>query len=673
MLLRNGTLYASAATGPMNDQPSVTRPRPPAAFGSRLASLRTRIDWVAVGSILLLGLFLSPALHGAFRGDDTWNSVIRGQMELNDIGLPRLIWDSLDNYLSASGRPNVIAVVQGTFVVWLFDQEVPYHAYLLVVTLVAAGVLYALVRELGLSRWGGLLVITLLAGAIQFRSYHDGLLGYTGTIQIALALMLGSVLLFLRALRRDDKRLLVLSVLLFLPCPLLYEGTYTLAAVHLGVALMERRGWAAVRAALPFLVIGATFVVISYLLRMSAPSVVPGYEVGSSPMAALRTYFLQLFAPLPASNLIFQADHGAFLPVGGNPTKPELLAGAWRAVVVFAVVVLVALHLTGRDGVRLPSRESIKGMAVIGVLLWVSSIVIISLAPKYQTELVAGRGHLPVVVQVFGWALVAAAVLFALLRSALGRSRAAVLAVAVGAGALLGLGAGMVGFNNTRVIGLEQPVKESRALLEESAHAGVFADVAADGSLLFTNRDLGWPTGKFNQVPDALESLLRKETDRRYDGRIVPPPETFDCPPSDSGLPADCEPLDDSAAWVSVRGRSDGGSVVVASVPDVAAGRAVFEATAQDVRTFVREDLGAPLRPPKLVGITETGSRWTSARLTWRRVKSGGDWAIFEATVTGGPLPVASTLNDPRSNVDFNALGGPDRVVRLYGTRHLLP
>ena len=310
---------------------------------------------------------------------------------------------------------------------------------------------------------------------------------------------------------------------------------------------------------------------------------------------------------------------------------------------------------------------------MIGGLLWVSSIVIISLAPKYQTELVAGRGHLPVVVQVFGWALVATAVLIALLRSALGRSRAAVLAVTVGAGALLGLGAGMVGFNNARVIGVERPIKESRALLEESAHAGVFADVETDGTLLFSYRDLGWPTGRFNQVPDALESLLKKETDRRYDGRMVPPPENFNCPPSAVGLPADCEPLDASAAWVRVRGRADGGSVIVASVPNVAPGRAAFKATTRDVRTFVREDNGALVRPPKLVAMTERGSSWTSSRLSWRRVSGGDDWGIFEATVTGGPLPVASTVDDPRSPVDFTGLGGPDRVVRIYGTRQLLP
>jgi hypothetical protein len=622
---------------------------------------------------VLLALFISPALHGAFRGDDTWNSVVGGQMELNDVGLPRFIWDSVDNFLTNSGRPGVLGVAQGTFVVWLFDQEFGYHAWIIVMTLIAAGVLYALVRELGLSRWGGLLVVTLLAGALQLRSYHDGMLGYAGTIQIAIAFVLGSVLFFVRALRRDDRRLLIVSVLLFLPCPLLYEGTYTLVAVHLGVALMERRGLSAVRAAAPFLIIGAAFVVISYFLRMSAPSVVPGYEVGGSPMAALRTYFVQLFAPLPASNLIFQADYGAFLPVGGNPTKPELLAGAWRGLAVFAVVLGVALHLTGRDGSRLPSRESVRSMAVIGGLLWVSSIVIISLAPKYQIELVPGRGHLPVVVQVFGWALVAAALLLALLRAAVGRSRLAVLGVAVGAAALLGLGAGMVGFNNTRVIGLETPVKESRALLEDGAHAGVFADIPTDGSLLFSYRDLGWPTGRFNQVPDALESLLIEQTDRRYDGRIVPPPETFDCPASNSRLPADCEPLDDSAAWVRVRGRSDGGSVIVASVPDVAAGRAAFKAPARDIRAYVREDNGAPVRPPKIVGFTERGRGWTSGQLSWRRVTAGGDWAIYEASVSSAPLPIASTLDDPRSNVDFTALGGPDRVVRIYGTSQLLP
>jgi hypothetical protein len=311
-------------------------------------------------------------------------------------------------------------------------------------------------------------------------------------------------------------------------------------------------------------------------------------------------------------------------------------------------------------------------MAVIGVLLWISSIVIISFAPKYQTELIPGRGHIPVVVQDFGWALVVAAVLFALLRSAVARSRAAVWLVAFGAAGLLGLGAGVVGFNNMRVIGVETPVRETRALLQRGAEAGVLAKIPTDSSLVFTTRDLGWPTGRWSQFPDALESALEIGTGRSFDGRLVPPPESFNCPPSGGSLPADCEPLRDSAAWVMVRPRPDGGSVIVGSLPQIPAGRAAFTATTRELRAFVRED-DAPVRSPTVIGLTASGREWSSAAASWQRVDQGDGWAIYEARLTREPFPVASTLNDPRARVDFAALPGPDQIVRIYGTRHLLP
>ena len=134
------------------------------------------------------------------------------------------MWDSAVHYFKDSGRPNVLGVAQGELTIWLFDTEFQYHAFLILLTLVAAGVLYALVRELGVSSRGGLLVIVLLAGAIQFRSYHDGLLGYSGTMPIVMALTLGSLLLFLRGLRREDTKLIVWSFLVFLPCSAALRG-----------------------------------------------------------------------------------------------------------------------------------------------------------------------------------------------------------------------------------------------------------------------------------------------------------------------------------------------------------------------------------------------------------------------------------------------------------------
>jgi hypothetical protein len=642
------------------------------SLADRLRNASRRIDWFAVGGLVLLALFLKPALHGAFRADDTWNSVIRGHLELNGQALVSNIATGLEHYMFDSGRPNALQVIQGTLTVWLFQDEFGYHAFLLLTTLLAAGVLYALVRELGLSRAGGLLVITVLAGALQLRSYHDALLGYSGTVQIVLALTFASLLMFVRGLRRNDKRLLVVSFLLFLPCPLLYEGTYTLVAAHAGIALVERRGWDAVRASLPFLVLGAVFVALSYLLRASAPSVVPGYEVGGSLLEALRTYAIQLLAPLPASNLTFKANYGAFLPLGGNPTKPEILAGLWRGAAVFALVLAISLSLARAGGSRLPPVRTLWNMAVVGGLLWTTSVIIISFAPKYQGEIIAGRGHLPALIQVFGWALVVSATLFALLRAAVGRSIIAVRVVAVSAAGLLALGAGFLGYNNMRVVGLEAPIRETRSLLERAAENGAFESLSEDATLVFSDRDLRWPTGRWNQVTDAHESLLMASSGRRYDARLLPSAGAeFDCSNSEVYPASDCEPLRADAAWVRVRPRPGGGTVVIGRLSQSSISKALAQTTTEP-RAFVYDE-ESPVQAPSLLGTTKRGRPWSSDQLEWRRVESGDNWAIFETQVSSGPLPVASSLDAADGRVDFTALPAPDQIVRIYGTKHLLP
>ncbi len=635
-------------------------------------SARARIDWVAAGAIALVAVFMQPAIHAAYRADDTWNSVVRGKLTLVGVPLPEHLWQTAEHFFTSTGRPNVLGTTQGLFTAWFFDPHVvAYHAFIVVLTAIAAGVLYALAREFGLTRGGALLVVVLVAGAIQFRSYHDAALGYSGSMQIVIIFLLLSLILFMRALRRDDGRLMVASVLLFLPCPLIYEGAYPMVVLYLGIALMERRGWAAVRASLPFLALGAIFVGISLVGRAMAPSVVPGYEVGSSPWAALKTYVIQLFAPIPASNVFFAADYGSFLPIGGNPTKAELLGAAWRGLAIFALVLVLSLRLAGHDGAKLPPARTLWGLATCGALLWITSVLVISAAPKYQTELVAGKGHLPTLVQVFGWGLLATAALLALLRTARGRSTTAVRVVAGVAAALLGFAAGVVGFNNMRVVALETPIAETRALLERATADGVFANLPRDSSLIFTTRDLRWSTGSWAQVPDAIESMLvQRGEGRRLDGRIVEPTDRFDCPRSRTFPPADCEPLAPVAAWVRVRARPGGGSVVVApfkSDPDDLPALA----PALLIRAYVEDD--EKVSPPRLVGRDAAAQPWRSNRLRWREIDHGDGWAIYQAPMAGRLTPLGSSLDDVAGKIDFTAPLTPDQIVRIYGTKRLLP
>jgi hypothetical protein len=64
---------------------------------------------------------------------------------------------------------------------------------------------------------------------------------------------------------------------------------------------------------------------------------------------------------------------------------------------------------------------------------------------------------------------------------------------------------------------------------------------------------------------------------------------------------------------------------------------------------------------------------WSSGPLDCRQVASGEDWAIYETRVSSGPPPLASSLDSADGRFDFTALPAPDQIVRIYGTKHLLP
>ena len=92
---------------------------------------------------------------------------------------------------------------------------------------------------------------------------------------------------------------------------------------------------------------------------------------------------------------------------------------------------------------------------------------------------------------------------------------------------------------------------------------------------------------------------------------------------------------------------------------------------ARSLRVFVQADGGHPL-PPHLVAQTAKQRPWSSAGVSWRKTGGGADWAIYDGRVAG-PAPVAALLDDPRSRIDFTAPGPSEQVVRVYGTKRLLP
>jgi hypothetical protein len=589
----------------------------------------------APAALALLALFLLPARVTAMRGDDTFSFGLEGRLALTGDSLASFIGDGVLHGLEA-GRPQPLGGVWGNLVIAVFgDARAAYKLLLVALTVGCAALLYALVRQLGGTRPVAAMVVVLLAGAVQFRAYHDPMLGYYGTTQVALACALGSLLLMLHGRT-------AWAVVVFAAAVMLYETAAPLALAHLALAATRGRA----RAAIPFLATAFAFVAYGFVVRtLTDGGDGGGYAVGYDAGAIVSTYFEQLVPPLPGANVLF-GDGALF----ARPTAPELAGAAWRAAAVGAAVAWVGLRHAGDELRLLP-------MAATGAALIAAPVLLIAMAEKYQHELSLATGYLPVIMQSFGWALLAGAAVLALGR----RSRPAVVVAA----AVLAAGAALSGYDVVRVAATEVPRATVNDALVHAAGRGALDAVPAGATVLLVESDMGSGMTGWGER-HMLDAVLREQTGRRYDGRHHPAAGVGTCPADpDAAIPRDCGPVAARAAWVRAGASRGQAAVTVATF----AGPGTTGAPVTALAAYVE---GASLAPPELTATAADGTPWSGSGQPWRRARSGGGWALYRLTPSA-PAPVADTIALAGRTIDLAApVAAADRVREL-GTARVLP
>lgn len=614
--------------------------------------------YAAIGLVLFA---LAPARASALRGDDTWTFSATGRMAALGWSRLDLLIDSMARAVE-HGRPQVLGGLQGELVILAFEHSpVAYRVFLVFVTGAMAAALVGLLRALRWSTAMCTLAVVALAATLQFRSYHDAVLGYYGTTQVTGICVLLSLRDFVLHLRSPSRVRITRSVVLLTAACLFNEWAIAMSGAHVAIALSERRGWAAWRSAgLPLAVSGAVGAVALVMRRLAAAELPTNYAVATSPVAVLRTWFIQLIPPWPMTNQLFDHNGVQYLAIPGSATTAEVAVGALRGLVV-CVAAAACIFVLARETAATTSLSRVGAGAAGGAALLLLPPALIALAPKYQAELNAAKGYLVSTVQALGVAVLLVALTVVVLRAATQRSRVATALVSGLALTGLVVAAVVDGYNNARVVALEVPVAATQALLEDALHHGALDHVGGGEAILFDSRDLRWPTGTLELQEDALEWVVRTHSGRRFDARLISAGEIDACPRTPQN--PDCEPLPEVVHWLRVRAWPGGGSVIVATAR--LAGP-LAEAVSTEIRVFVRDASSLAL-----VGTAADGGRWQPTdRLRSTAVE--GRWRSWHMTPTGA-APLASTLDDPRGAVDFDNLSSPGENVRLFGTERLLP
>jgi hypothetical protein len=182
---------------------------------------------------------------------------------------------------------------------------------------------------------------------------------------------------------------------------------------------------------------------------------------------------------------------------------------------------------------------------------------------------------------------------------------------------------------------------------------------------------MSWPTGTWFYGAYTGESVVYDRSHRLFDFRYSADTVPMNCPAS-TFPPPPCAPPEPSTAWVRVRATRGGGAVIVSRLTSVSAST-IRTARTTELRVYTQQSGTSSPRPPALVGKLPDGRPWSSAGIGWSRVAGGENWATYQATLGLRAAPVAYSLDYPLSRVVFFPSPPPDQMVRIFGTKRLLP
>jgi hypothetical protein len=506
--------------------------------------------------------------------------------------------------------------------------------------------------------------------SLQFRATHDPMLGYYSSPQLSVLELLLGLIAYVRYLKTGSWWWYAAAIAAVLLLVFTYEANPPLvlafAALHLGRSPWRLSSWKPV---FPILAIGAAVTLLSVYMHRTASFVVEGYQESLDPILVVQTAARQAVSAIP--DIYFLSGSQGLLT---DPTRAELFGAFWRASLAGGLLVFAFLRLrrralttplgVGDSDIAGGMRTTALQIAAIGVVMMTCSGLYISLAKQHQQLIFLGGGHLATFAGTIGFVLVAVAAWLVW-----GRALSRSLVVIWSLGVLVFWMVFASSYSNFRVVAVEQPGIEQRELFREALDRGIVDGVSPRTTLYLTSRDMNWNFGNLIFYGGTADYLVYLRTGLKLDVRTLGPPAPACGPPS--GFPStDCAIPSRRVALLAVRGSRGGGTVALAG--GIPADR--INDTGARTLTVLARDASATTGIPSLIGTRPDGSQWTAVDESWSRQPIGDNWVRYTTTVDGADGPLAASITDPRSLVDFTSpTNTPGSLVRLFGTKRLLP
>jgi hypothetical protein len=399
-----------------------------------------------------------------------------------------VITEITNSWKNGQGRFFPGAVTIGVLSHYFFSDRLPYKILQLSMVLLAIILFAYFVKYLTDNIYIAALAILILGGCLQFRVQYDPMLQFSIQQPSLMALFFGSLIVFLKGIRRGSYILITISALMYVFVLLTYETTVLFWPIFPLLLLTNKSSKKLFYSALT--AIGPLVVVVNLLyLRSKVVTPAAGYTSSFEISSLSQTFYKQFIGAVPLS--YSQLHPPGFIV--GFPKFINFSSTTW-----WLVMVIITLSLF----ILLPRLPIVKrniriGLFVMGMIMWVAPSFMVAQTVRWQGELVLGNAYIPVFQQYFGFVLVLLSLLLwcRALDISLGRYFKVGWRLIL-AGFLL-VASSSVLANNGRAVAQYNPgYLWPRETFERSIAAGVFSQVPA-GTRLITMQQEYWFNAPF--------------------------------------------------------------------------------------------------------------------------------------------------------------------------------
>lgn len=470
----------------------------------------SKIPYVVLLCIALAfsALMLSPSLRTGFVGDDALNSMaIKVGLDFQDKTIWGLNWELFTQWVTKQGRFFPLSYYVLPMFYALNNNRILYKLIMMLFTLTSILLFSTFVRRVSKSDALGIMGAFVPTLAFQYMLFHDSLLSFAGLVQLDLIAVLGGLLLFMNYLEGRGKKYLIFAVLAYLAGLLTYEILLPFFLLFFVIAWLypERRSAKeALMKGLPFAATAIGLAIGIVIMRTVFKVGIVGGESGSTYQlstdvgAIVVTYVKQTLGALP----LWYWSHN--LPKEGMQTifmRPGQYFATYPLTSTIALAGYAALTwVAGSMATKEPKRSAagkagLQALALTGAGLMLLPGALISLSPRWHTELSWGVAYLPVFVGYFGIAALLMLAAYLLMRR-FGKSGAGITVLVI-----LALAAGTVGFvnlQNNRVVANRQDyMRFSRQMIGEAAERGLFGEDPEAEALICRQIAQPWDAPEF--------------------------------------------------------------------------------------------------------------------------------------------------------------------------------